>query len=44
MIETLLEPSTPEHVKYNTSISLDNIKNKCDIALSEYYKKSKKKP
>lgn len=40
--ESALDPKSPEHIRYNYMIALENIRNYCDKAIAEYNKKPKK--
>lgn len=41
--ENALDTKTPEHIRYNYVLSLENIRNYCDKTISAYNKKSKAK-
>jgi hypothetical protein len=41
--ESALDTKTPEHIRYNYMIALENIRNYCDKTIGEYNKKSKAK-
>lgn len=41
--ESALDTKTPEHIRYNYVLSLENIRNYCDKTINAYNKKSKVK-
>ena len=41
--ESALDTKSPEHIRYNYMIALENIRDFCDTAIGEYNKKTKGK-
>jgi len=43
MAENALDTKTPEHIRYNHMIALENVRKYCDNILMQYNKKTKVK-
>lgn len=41
MVESMLDKSTPSHVRFNQKQTLENVRDYCDAALKQYEKKNK---
>jgi len=41
-IESLLDPTTPDRIRFNHQQTLERIRDGCDFALNEYSRKQKK--
>jgi hypothetical protein len=42
-IEALLDPTTPDRIRFNHQQTLERIRDGCDTALTEYARKQKNK-